>query len=80
MIDPIIHVEEFAKDWNENFARLSAMATKYDLPKPEIILGHEWFDFVNMSMRERFAPVAIYMGVKIRFGCFEQADVLRTIR
>jgi len=78
MIDPVDRAEEFAKDWNENFARLSAMATKYDLPKPEIILGHEWFDFVNMSMRERFAPVAIYMGVKIRFGCFEQADVLRT--
>ena len=78
MIDPVERAEEFAKDWNENFARLSAMATKYDLPKPEIILGHEWFDFVNMSMRERFAPVAIYMGVKIRFGCFEQADVLRT--
>jgi len=80
MIDPVDRAEEFAKDWNENFARLSAMATKYDLPKPEIILGHEWFDFVNMSMRERFAPVAIYMGVKIRFGCFEQADVLRTFR
>lgn len=80
MIDPVERAEEFAKDWNDNFARLSQMATKYDLPKPEIILDFKWFDFLNMSMRERFAPVAIYMGVKIRFGCFEQADVLRTIR
>lgn len=78
MIDPATRAEEFAKDWNENFARLSQMATKYDLPKPEIILSMPWFDFLNASMQERFAPVAIYMGVKIRFGSFEQADVFRT--
>ena len=54
------------------------MAAKYDLPKPEIILSMPWFDFLNASMQERFAPVAIYMGVKIRFGSFEQADVFRT--
>lgn len=79
MIDPIEQAEDFAKDWNDNFARLSAMATKYDLPKPEIILRSEWLHFLDRSMNERFAPVAIFMGVKIRFGCFEQADVLRTV-
>jgi hypothetical protein len=78
MIDPATRAEEFANDWNENFARLSEMATKYNLPKPEIILPMDWLNFVNKTLQERIAPVAVYMGVKIRFGRFEQADVFRT--
>lgn len=69
----------FAHEWNEIIGLVSLFASKRNMPKPEMIFHPKWLEYMNSLSDIRLAPVLIYMDVKIRFGYFEQRDVLKSI-
>lgn len=67
---------EFVDDWNRTIDAVSMFATKYDLPRPEMLFHPRWLDRMNESSTLRISGTLIYRGVKARFGGYEQRDVL----
>lgn len=71
--------EEFVDDWNRMIGTISFMAAKYDLPAPDLVFHPKWRDHMRLMSRENIQGTLIYMGVRARFGMFEQRDVLKAL-
>lgn len=67
---------EFVDDWNRMVGAVSFFAQKWDLPAPEMLFHPRWLDHMNASSTQRISGTLIHMGVKVRFGGYEQRDVL----
>ena len=74
------HGQAFIADWNKMIATISVTARQWNMPVPQLICGPKWYAHMNSVATIRLMPVLVYAGVKIRFGDFEQADVLRTVQ
>jgi len=78
--NPAQHSERFASDWFYMIYEVSTFATKYGLPKPEMVFHPAWLGLIkNTSRAMPVNGALIHMNVRIRFGKFEQSDVLRHI-
>lgn len=71
--------EAFIADWNRMVGTISVLCGQYDLPKPEMVFHPKVLSLMRSISNSRIADTIIFAGVKIRFGKFEQADVLRQI-
>lgn len=71
--------DRFAAEWNNMVYEVSNFATKWDLPKPQMVFDPKWLHRMNSISNIRLAPVIVYMDVKIRFGYFEQADMFKSV-
>jgi hypothetical protein len=71
--------EEFIREWDQMILSVSDFATKWNLPKPEMIFAPIWFRHMNSVSHTRLAPVIIYGDVRVRFGKFEQVDAFRSV-
>lgn len=68
---------DFVAEWDRMVATISNFASRYDLPKPQMVFHPAWLHHMNKISDARLGPTIIYMDVKIRFGMFEQVDALR---
>ncbi len=69
--------EEFAADWNKIIATISWMSKKHNLRAPDLIFHPEWLIRMRQMSGKYIIGTLIHMGVRSRFGRFEQATVLR---
>lgn len=67
---------EFVDDWNRMVGTVANFAAKYDLPAPEMLFHRRWLDKMNSAASSPIAGTLIHMNVRIRFGHYEQRDVL----
>lgn len=74
---PVASPQEFIADWNRMVATVAEFSAKWDLPKPEMIFHPQVHTVMNAVADVRILGTLIHMGVKVRFGRFEQATVLR---
>lgn len=68
---------QFVAEWDRMVGTISNFASRYNMPKPQVIFHPQWLSKMNALSSVRLAPVIVYMDVKIRFGMFEQVDALR---
>lgn len=69
--------ENFVMQWNKTIAQVGVFAQQQKLPAPELIFNPLWHDKINDACDSPILGTLIWMGVRIRFGAFEQRDVLR---
>jgi hypothetical protein len=69
--------DEIVADWNAMVAAVAQFSDKYELPKGELIFPPVVLDNLRDACRERLLDTFIFMGVRIRFGRFQQMDVFR---
>lgn len=68
---------QFVTEWNHMVGTVSNFASKYNMPKPQMVFHPEWLYRMRSVSHTPLMPVIIYMGIKIQFGTFEQVDALR---
>jgi hypothetical protein len=71
--------KSFTEDYNRMIGGISDFCNRYQVRKPELIFHPSMLDRMNMESNERILGTLIFMGIRVRFGTFEQADVLRPI-
>ena len=72
----------FIKDWNKTVARIAEFSAQYGLPAPDMIFNPIWrtrMDDAAGKISPQILGTLIYMGVRVRFGQFVQADVLHQL-
>ena len=69
--------QEFVDDWNRMIAAIATFSDKYDLAKPDMVYPPEVHALMNSVAETRLLGTLIWNGVRVRFGRFEQAEILR---
>lgn len=70
----------FVDDYNRMVATISTFCDRYRVRKPDMLFGRDLYDMMRANDPHfRLLGTLIFMGIRIRFGTVEQADVLRTI-
>lgn len=72
--------ERFVTDWNHMVYEVSTFATKYNLPKPDMIFHPKWLQAMNAHAQARLGSTIINMDVRIRFGSWENVDAFRIVQ
>ena len=68
--------DAFVWDWNKTIAQIGVFCKQYNIPEPELLFHPRVLDHMNAASSQRISGTLIYMGVKVRFGGYEQRDVL----
>lgn len=77
--NPMDQPAAFVNDWNSMVATISTFCAMYDMRKPDMIFHPQWLRRIRATAEHPIAGTLIHMGVRIRFGAFEQATVFRGI-
>jgi hypothetical protein len=69
----------FTDDYNRMIAVVANFCDKHNVHKPDMIFHPKMLDRMRATSGLNMLGTLIFMGVRVRFGLWEQADVLRSI-
>lgn len=72
-------VGSFTDDYNRMVAAVSNFCAKHDIQKPDLIFHPKMLDRMRAVSGQNIRGTLIFMGLRVRFGHFEQADVFRSV-
>jgi hypothetical protein len=72
-------VGAFTDDYNRMIATVANFCARYDIDKPDIIFRPRMLDKLRATSQQNILGTLIFMGVRVRFGLWEQRDVFRSI-
>lgn len=71
--------QEFVDDWNKMVAGVARFSEKWDMPKGELVFPPEMLSVMRSVSSVQLLDTFVAMGIRTRFGRFEQMDVLRQV-
>lgn len=71
--------QEFVDDWNKMVAGVAHFSEKWDAPKGELVFPPEMLSIMRSVSNVQLLDTFVALGIRTRFGRFEQMDVLRQI-
>lgn len=71
--------QECVDDWNRMVATVSEFSEKWDLPKADMVFHPKALALIRTVAQENIRSTLIHLGVRVRFGIFEQAEIIRPL-
>ena len=72
--------KSFVEDYNHMMGGIADFCNRYDVPKPDVIFHPKMLDKMRSeSDMHSMLGTLIFMGIRVRFGLWEQRDVLRSV-
>jgi hypothetical protein len=72
-------VGSFTDDYNRMIATVANFCDKHDVHKPDMVFHPDMLNKMRATSQQNILGTLIFMGVRVRFGLWEQRDVFRSI-
>lgn len=71
--------KSFTEDYNRMIGHIADFCNRYDVHNPDLIFHPAMLDRMRASSQQDIRSTLIYMGVRVRFGLWEQREVFRSV-
>lgn len=71
--------KSFTEDYNRMIGDIADFCNRYDVHKPDMIFHPAMLDRMRATSQQDIRGTLIFMGVRVRFGLWEQREVFRSV-